>query len=402
MNCRDDVVERIHRIFLSAGVGSNKQLEAVRALGRAGGPKAAQLIEQIYQQAFSNSALQMACVAALGEAAHGFRPALDETADASSTTLVIVGDGHHPPATRPRYAARLPTDPTAMKLAILSQQLSVFHPSAGRGGTCAWPHRAHPGPVALLHAYRRRWLFHALQGPADDRRGHGHPAHRCLHHPLRHRRAAPVRTDGRAHANPSDAILRSRDKLRAHQLLAAKGIDMPVTVFGDNPDDTVDLLSMLGPPPHVVKLNEGTQGRGVILTEKASASRGIVEALRGLYANFLMQEFIGEAKGPTCAASWSATGWWRRCSGRHRRATSAPICTPAAPPWRPRPAVPSSRWRCARPGTGPVGLRRGPDPLRARPLVLEVNSTPGLEGIEAACGVDVATRIIEHGEDQKS
>ena len=97
--------------------------------------------------------------------------------------------------------------------------------------------------------------------------------------------------------NPSDAILRSRDKLRAHQLLAAKGIDMPVTVFGDNPDDTVDLLSMLGPPPHVVKLNEGTQGRGVILTEKASASRGIVEALRGLYANFLMQEFIGEAKG---------------------------------------------------------------------------------------------------------
>lgn len=73
MNCRDDVVERIHRIFLSAGVGSNKQLEAVRALGRAGGPKAAQLIDQIYQQAFSNSALQMACVAALGEAAHGFQ-----------------------------------------------------------------------------------------------------------------------------------------------------------------------------------------------------------------------------------------------------------------------------------------------------------------------------------------
>ena len=78
--------------------------------------------------------------------------------------------------------------------------------------------------------------------------------------------------------NPSDAILRARDKLRAHQILASKGIDMPVTVFGDNPDDTVDLLSMLGPPPHVVKLNEGTQGRGVILTEKASASRGIVEA----------------------------------------------------------------------------------------------------------------------------
>lgn len=73
MNCRDDVVERIHRIFLSAGVGSNKQLEAVRALGRAGGPKAAILIEQIYQQAFNSSALQMTCVAALGEAARGFQ-----------------------------------------------------------------------------------------------------------------------------------------------------------------------------------------------------------------------------------------------------------------------------------------------------------------------------------------
>ena len=97
--------------------------------------------------------------------------------------------------------------------------------------------------------------------------------------------------------NPSDAILRARDKLRAHQLLAAQGIGMPITVFGDNPDDTVDLLSMLGPPPHVIKLNEGTQGAGVMLTEKPSASRSVVEALRGLYANFVVQEFIGEAQG---------------------------------------------------------------------------------------------------------
>ena len=95
--------------------------------------------------------------------------------------------------------------------------------------------------------------------------------------------------------NPSDAILRARDKLRAHQLLAAQGIGMPITVFGDNPDDTVDLLSMLGPPPHVIKLNEGTQGAGVMLTEKPSASRSVIEALRGLYANFVVQEFIAEA-----------------------------------------------------------------------------------------------------------
>src|SRR5690606_16624936 len=99
--------------------------------------------------------------------------------------------------------------------------------------------------------------------------------------------------------NPSEAIARARDKLRAHQLLAAHGIGLPATVFGDNPDDTADLLAMLGPPPHVIKLNEGTQGAGVMLTEKPSASRGVVEALRGLYANFLVQEFSAEARGAT-------------------------------------------------------------------------------------------------------
>lgn len=98
--------------------------------------------------------------------------------------------------------------------------------------------------------------------------------------------------------NPSQAIASARDKLRAHQLLAAQGIGMPATVFGDNPDDTSDLLSMLGPPPHVIKLNESAQGAGVMLTEKPSGlGCSVVEALRGLYANFLVQEFIAEAEG---------------------------------------------------------------------------------------------------------
>ncbi|WP_164272536.1 30S ribosomal protein S6--L-glutamate ligase [Stenotrophomonas sp. B1-1] len=202
--------------------------------------------------------------------------------------------------------------------------------------------------------------------------------------------------------NPSDAILRSRDKLRAHQLLAAKGIDMPVTVFGDNPDDTVDLLSMLGPAPHVVKLNEGTQGRGVILTEKASASRGIVEALRGLYANFLMQEFIGEAKGADLrcfvvgdqvVASMqrqAAEGDFR--SNLHAGGTAQPAKASRA---EQQVAVRSAK---------ALGLSVcGVDLIRSQrgPLVLEVNSTPGLEGIEAACGVDVAERIIAHVEKLK-
>ncbi|MEO5830625.1 MAG: RimK family alpha-L-glutamate ligase, partial [Rhodanobacter sp.] len=97
--------------------------------------------------------------------------------------------------------------------------------------------------------------------------------------------------------NPSDAVLRARDKLRSLQILAAQGIDMPVTVFGDNPDDTDDVLDLLGEPPHVIKLNEGSQGTGVVLAEKRAASQSVIEAFRGLYANFLVQEFVAEAKG---------------------------------------------------------------------------------------------------------
>ncbi|HET8765679.1 MAG TPA: RimK family alpha-L-glutamate ligase, partial [Rhodanobacter sp.] len=97
--------------------------------------------------------------------------------------------------------------------------------------------------------------------------------------------------------NPSDAVLRARDKLRSLQILAAQGIAMPVTVFGDNPDDTEDLLAMLGEPPHVIKLNEGSQGTGVVLAEKRSASQSVIEAFRGLYANFLVQQFVREANG---------------------------------------------------------------------------------------------------------
>ncbi len=197
--------------------------------------------------------------------------------------------------------------------------------------------------------------------------------------------------------NPSDAILRARDKLRAHQLLAAQGIDLPVTVFGDNPDDTSDLLSMLGPPPHVIKLNEGAQGAGVMLTEKPSASRSVVEALRGLYASFVVQEFIGEAEGADLrcfvvgdevVASMrrqAPEGDFR--SNLHRGGTALHV---AATDEERAVAIRAARVL----GLGVAGV----DLIRAKrgPLVLEVNSTPGLEGIEAVCGVDVAGRIVEH------
>ncbi|WP_159015537.1 30S ribosomal protein S6--L-glutamate ligase [Cognatiluteimonas profundi] len=197
--------------------------------------------------------------------------------------------------------------------------------------------------------------------------------------------------------NSSEAIARARDKLRCHQLLAAEGIGLPVTVFGDNPDDTVDLLSMLGPPPHVIKLNEGTQGAGVMLTEKPSASRSVVEALRGLYANFLVQEFIAEAKGADLrcfVVGGEVVATMRRQapkgdfrSNLHRGGSAKPV--------RASEDEQATAVRAAAVlGLGVAGV----DLIRSRrgPLVLEVNSSPGLEGIEAATGVDIAARIIDH------
>lgn len=197
--------------------------------------------------------------------------------------------------------------------------------------------------------------------------------------------------------NPSDAVLRARDKLRALQILAAQGLDMPVTVFGDNPDDTADVLAMLGDPPHVIKLNEGSQGTGVVLAEKRSASQSVIEAFRGLYANFLVQEFIGEANGSdlrcfvvggkvVAAMQRDASpGDFRANLHRGGTAQSATLSAEEK----------QISVRAAKAlGLGIAGV----DLLRSKrgPLILEVNASPGLEGIEAATGVDVSAHIIKH------
>jgi ribosomal protein S6--L-glutamate ligase len=197
--------------------------------------------------------------------------------------------------------------------------------------------------------------------------------------------------------NGSDAILRARDKLRTLQLLAREGIDLPTTVFGDNPDDTADLLAMLGPAPHVIKLNEGAQGQGVLLAEKRSAAQGMIEAFRGLYANFLVQEFIGEAKGAdlrcfvvegkvvAAMQRQAPEGDFRANLHRGGIATAVTLTTVEI-----ETAVRAAEVM----GLGIAGV----DLLRSRrgPLVLEVNSSPGLEGIESASGVDVAGAIVEY------
>ncbi len=197
--------------------------------------------------------------------------------------------------------------------------------------------------------------------------------------------------------NSSDAVLRARDKLRSLQLLAREHIGLPQTVFGDNPDDTADLLETLGDPPHVIKLNEGAQGQGVMLAEKRSTSQSVIEAFRGLYANFLVQEFIEESKGAdircfVVGGKVVAAMQRQARDGEFRsnlhRGGSATVARLSA-------AEVDTALRAAR----TIGLNiAGVDLLRSKrgPLVLEVNSSPGLEGIEATTGVDIAGEIVAY------
>ncbi len=196
--------------------------------------------------------------------------------------------------------------------------------------------------------------------------------------------------------NESVAITRSRDKLRALQLLSRKGIGLPVTGFANSPDDTEDLLAYVGGAPVVIKLLEGTQGVGVVLAETHQAAESVIEAFRGLKANILVQEFIKEAGGAdircfvigdkvvAAMKRQAKEGEFR--SNLHRGGSAKLI--------KITPEERSTAVRSAK----VMGLNvAGVDLLRSNhgPVVMEVNSSPGLEGIERATGKDVAGLIIE-------
>lgn len=195
--------------------------------------------------------------------------------------------------------------------------------------------------------------------------------------------------------NESVAIGRSRDKLRALQLLARKGIGLPVTGFAHSPDDTQDLIRIAGGAPLVIKLLEGTHGKGVVLAETHQAAASMIDSFRGLKAHFLAQEFIKEAGGADIrcfvigdkvVASMlrqGKEGEFR--SNIHQGGTASTI--------RITPEERSTAVRAAR----TLGLNvAGVDLLRSNhgPVVMEVNSSPGLEGIEKATGKDIADLII--------
>jgi ribosomal protein S6--L-glutamate ligase len=196
--------------------------------------------------------------------------------------------------------------------------------------------------------------------------------------------------------NESVAISRARDKLRSLQLLSRAGIGLPVTGFAHSPDDVQDLIKMVGGAPLVIKLLEGTQGIGVVLAETRKAAESVVEAFMGLKANILVQEFIKEAGGSdircfvvggkVVAAMQRTAKEGEFRSNLHRGGTAELI--------KITPEERSTAVRAAQ----VVGLNvAGVDILRSNhgPVVMEVNSSPGLEGIEGATGKDVAGMIIQ-------
>ena len=196
--------------------------------------------------------------------------------------------------------------------------------------------------------------------------------------------------------NESVAISRARDKLRSLQLLSRKGIGLPITGFAHAPDDIEDLVKMVGGAPLVIKLLEGTQGIGVVLAENENAAKSVIEAFLGLKVNILVQEYIKEAQGAdircfvigekvvAAMKRQAKPGEFR--SNLHRGGSASLI--------RITPEERSTAVRAAR----IMGLNvAGVDILRANhgPLVMEVNSTPGLEGIERASGKDIADLMVD-------
>ncbi|HUH38612.1 MAG TPA: 30S ribosomal protein S6--L-glutamate ligase [Spongiibacteraceae bacterium] len=194
----------------------------------------------------------------------------------------------------------------------------------------------------------------------------------------------------------SVAIGRSRDKLRSLQLLSRKGIGLPTTGFAHYVDNTQDLIKLVGGAPLVVKLLSGTQGRGVVLAETRKAAESVIDAFRELGADILVQEFIKEAGGSdvrcfVIGGKVVATMQRTAAEGEFRsnlhRGGSASLT-------RISPAERETAIKAAQ----TMGLNvAGVDLLRASrgPLVMEVNSSPGLEGIERATGKDVAAAIIQ-------
>ena len=196
--------------------------------------------------------------------------------------------------------------------------------------------------------------------------------------------------------NESVAIGRSRDKLRSMQILAKHGLGLPLTAYANDPKQAEEIIRAVNGPPVVIKLLEGTQGIGVVLAETMSGAKSVIEAFRGANVNILVQEFIKEAGGTDIRAlviGGKVVAAMKRTgaaddfrSNLHRGGSAAVI--------KITPEERSTAVRAAK----HMGLNVcGVDMLRSNhgPVIMEVNSSPGLEGIEKATGKDVAGEIVD-------
>ncbi len=196
--------------------------------------------------------------------------------------------------------------------------------------------------------------------------------------------------------NESVAIGRSRDKLRSMQLMARDGIGLPVTTFAHDPKQTEEVLKLAGGAPIVIKLLEGTQGLGVVLADTDRSAKSVVEAFRATKTNILLQEFIKEAGGTDIRAivvggkiiaAMKRTGAEDDFRSNLHRGGSAQVVKLSA----------EERATAVRAAKS-MGLNAcGVDMLRANhgPVIMEVNSSPGLEGVEKATNLDIAGKMIE-------
>ncbi|GIV37468.1 MAG: putative alpha-L-glutamate ligase [Cyclobacteriaceae bacterium] len=195
----------------------------------------------------------------------------------------------------------------------------------------------------------------------------------------------------------SQALIRSRDKLRSLQILSRAGLGLPKTIFMDYSRDTEGIVEMVGGAPVVIKLLEGTQGLGVVLAENKKAAQSVIEAFHGIHARIIVQEFIKEAKGADIRAfvvDGEVVGAMRRQarpgefrSNLHRGGSASLVKLSRA---EKATAVAAAR----KLGLGVAGVDMLPS--NRGPLIVEVNSSPGLEGIEGATKVDIAGKIIEY------
>ncbi len=208
---------------------------------------------------------------------------------------------------------------------------------------------------------------------------------------------------GSLSANSSASISRSRDKLRALQLIGNSGVEMPVTGYVHLSRDIESVLKTVGQPPYVIKLLEGTQGRGVVLTETMEAAISAIETMKKIDANILIQEFVNESKGEDIRAIVVGD---KVVASMKRKAKPGEFRSNvhlggSVEKYELNEQEEESAIKAAK----VLGLSvAGVDLIQSNrgPLVLEVNSSPGLEGIEKASGVNVADKIIEYLEFEHS